>query len=213
MTRLSYGGFMPKETFFHLPKDKQERIMDAIMDEFGRHTYEHINISNIVRDSDIPRGSFYQYFVGKDDLFNHLNQEIQKLKYAYFGTLFQIESELPFIDRLEQILTSSFGFAIKYPKITKIGQKLSESDFYRMNPMAIKSIEMANQTFEKWIIHDMDKGLIRQDINSLDLARIIVKLINQPIYYNDLSEDVVKMHQNEIKVIIDLLKKGIQTHV
>ena len=204
---------MPKDTFFNLSEEKQKRIMDAIIDEFGRHTYEHINISNIVRDSGIPRGSFYQYFIDKDDLFNHLNQEIQKLKFNYFGSLFLGDSNLSFIDRLEQILTSSFGFAVKYPKITKIGQKLSESDFYRTNPHAIKSIDLANQTFEKWIKDDMDKGLIRRDINSLDLARVIVKLINQPIYYNDLSEDVVKMHQNEIKVIIDLLKKGIQTHV
>ena len=213
MTRLSYGGFMPKDTFFNLSEEKQNRIMDAIIDEFGRHTYEHINISNIVRDSGIPRGSFYQYFIDKDDLFNHLNQEIQRLKFNYFGSLFLGDSNLSFIDRLEQILTSSFGFAIKYPKITKIGQKLSESDFYRTNPLAIKSIDLANQTFEKWIKDDMDKGLIRRDINSLDLSRVIVKFINQPIYYNDLSEDVVKLHQNEIKVIIDLLKKGIQAHV
>ncbi|MEF3693411.1 MAG: TetR/AcrR family transcriptional regulator [Acholeplasmataceae bacterium] len=204
---------MPKNTFINLPLDKKNRIMDAIMDEFGRNTYEHINLANIIRDSQIPRGSFYQYFVDKDDVFQHLNQEIQRLKYAYFGPLFSQESDLKFIDRLENILTSSFGFAIKYPKITKIGQKLAESNFYRTHPMAIKSIEMANQTFENWIQIDVDKGFIKRDIDVKHLARIIVKIINQPIYYENLSDEEITKNKQEIRVLIDLLKKGMETDV
>lgn len=50
---------MPKETFFNLMKDKQERIMNAIIKEMGIHAYEHININNIIKDAHIPRGSFY----------------------------------------------------------------------------------------------------------------------------------------------------------
>lgn len=213
MTTLSHGGFMPKATFFNLSNEKQNRIMDAIMDEFGRHTYEHINLSNIVRDSDIPRGSFYQYFTDKDDVFNHLNQEIQRLKYAYFGPLFQNNADISFFDRLEQILLLSFGFAIKHPKITKIGQKLSESDFYRAHPLVLKSLEMTNQTFESWIQSDMDKGLLRRNIDASQVAKICVKLVNQPVYYEDLSDDAILKNKNEIKVLIDLLKKGIEAHV
>lgn len=213
MTWLSYGGIMPKNTFFNLPLDKKNRIMDAIMDEFGRNTYEHINLANIIRDSEIPRGSFYQYFVDKDDVFHHLIQEIQRLKYGYFGPLFSQESDIKFIDRLERILTSSFGFAIKYPTITKIGQKLAESNFYRNNPLAIQSIEMANQTFENWIQIDVDKGFIKRDIDVKYVAKIIVKMINQPIYYENLSDEEITKNKQEIKVLIDLLKKGMETDV
>ena len=204
---------MPKTTYFNLPIEKQNRIMDAIMDEFGRHTYEHINLSNIVRDSEIPRGSFYQYFIDKDDVFKHLNQEIQKLKYAYFGPLFQNNADISFFDRLEQILLLSFGFAIKYPKISKIGQKLSESDFYRTHPLALKSLEMAYQTFESWIKSDIDKGLLRRDIDAFEVAKICVRLVNQPVNYEDLSDDKILQNKNEIKALIDILKKGIDAHV
>lgn len=213
MTRLSYGGIMPKETFFHLPDDKKNRIIEAIMDEFGRHTYEHINLSNIVRDAGIPRGSFYQYFADKDDVFNHLNLEIQKLKYAYFGPLFTNTSEITFFDRLEQILTSSFGFAIKNPKITKIGQKLEESNFYRTHPMAIRSIEMAINTFEDWIKQDVDKGLLRPNMDTHVIAKLCVNFVNQPVYYEDLSDDTIQKNTHEIKVLIDLLKKGMSQNV
>ncbi|MBN2268572.1 MAG: hypothetical protein JXC35_04025, partial [Acholeplasmataceae bacterium] len=113
----------------------------------------------------------------------------------------------------ENILTSSFGFAIKYPKITKIGQKLAESNFYRTHPMAIKSIEMANQTFENWIQIDVDKGFIKRDIDVKHLARIIVKIINQPIYYENLSDEEITKNKQEIRVLIDLLKKGMETDV
>ena len=213
MTRLSYGGHMPKDTFYNLPKNKQERIMEAIIDEFGRHTYEHINLSNIVRDSKIPRGSFYQYFLDKDDVFDHLNQEIQKLKYAYFGEIFNPTSEMTFFDRIEKLLTSSFGFAIKHPKITKIGQKLAESSFYRTHPMALQSIEKANQVFEDWIKKDVDKGLLRPNIDTHHVARLCVKLMNQPIYYENINQSSIDQHMQEIKVLIDLLKKGMENHV
>lgn len=213
MTRLSHGGFMPKDTFNHLPDDKKNRIIEAIMDEFGRHTYEHINLSNIVRDAGIPRGSFYQYFTDKDDVFNHLNLEIQKLKYAYFGPLFTNTSGISFFDRLEQILTSSFGFAIKNPKITKIGQKLAESNFYRTHPMAIRSIEMAINTFEDWIKQDVDKGLLRPNMDTHVIAKLCVNFVNQPIYYEDLSDDTIQKNTHEIKVLIDLLKKGMSQNV
>ena len=62
---------MPSQTYFNLPKEKQERIMDAIISEMGVHDYDAFNIASVIRQSKIPRGSFYQYFVDKDDLFDY----------------------------------------------------------------------------------------------------------------------------------------------
>ena len=59
---------MPTETFLHLPEEKRKRITDAAIQEFSRVPLEEASIANIVKNAEIPRGSFYQYFDDKVDL-------------------------------------------------------------------------------------------------------------------------------------------------
>ena len=59
---------MPTNTFFHLPEEKQQRLLDAAQIEFSRHSLQEASIANIVKLAGIPRGSFYQYFENKADL-------------------------------------------------------------------------------------------------------------------------------------------------
>jgi len=60
---------MPKDTFFRLPREKRERIIDAAGMEFRRVPYGDTSINRIIKTAEIPRGSFYQYFEDKHDLF------------------------------------------------------------------------------------------------------------------------------------------------
>lgn len=59
---------MPKKTFFNLPEEKRLRLVKAIKDELERVPFSEISINKIVQGAGIPRGSFYQYFEGKDDM-------------------------------------------------------------------------------------------------------------------------------------------------
>lgn len=69
---------MPSETFFRLPAEKQQRLLDAARLEFSRVSLAEASISNIIRTAEIPRGSFYQYFENKEDLY-----------FYYFATIRQ----------------------------------------------------------------------------------------------------------------------------
>ena len=59
-----------------MPLDKQKRILSAAKKEFSRVPLKDASIANIIKDAEIPRGSFYQYFENKEDLY-----------YYYFHTL------------------------------------------------------------------------------------------------------------------------------
>ncbi len=65
---------MPTRTFLRLPKDKRLRILRAAKKEFSRVPLDKAVIANIVKDAEIPRGSFYQYFENIEDLFVYLLQ-------------------------------------------------------------------------------------------------------------------------------------------
>lgn len=60
---------MPTSTFFNLPAAKQERLLDAAAAEFGQKSFGQASINRIIQAAGIPRGSFYQYFADKADLF------------------------------------------------------------------------------------------------------------------------------------------------
>ena len=63
---------MPTSTFFNLPPPKKEKLLRAAMAEFARKPFNQVSINKIIQAAEIPRGSFYQYFTGKDDLFRFI---------------------------------------------------------------------------------------------------------------------------------------------
>ena len=69
---------MPTDTFFRLPEEKRQRLMDAAWEEFTAVRFSDASINKIIRTANIPRGSFYQYFSDKDDLFAHLVRPLQR---------------------------------------------------------------------------------------------------------------------------------------
>ncbi len=72
---------MPKQTFFNLPDDKKERIINAAYDIFINMDYEDVDIRTITKKAGISIGSFYQYFHDKDDLYLYLMSNIEKKIY------------------------------------------------------------------------------------------------------------------------------------
>jgi AcrR family transcriptional regulator len=75
---------MPKQTFFNLPEDKKEILIEAVEKEFSRVPLFEASIANMVQDAGIPRGSFYQYFENKEDAFFYLLKEHTKKRQANF---------------------------------------------------------------------------------------------------------------------------------
>ena len=60
---------MPTKTFYNLPQEKKKKLLEAIQSELSRVPFADISINRIVQQANIARGSYYQYFESKDDLF------------------------------------------------------------------------------------------------------------------------------------------------
>ena len=60
---------MVHTTFFRLREEKRERIFAAARREFSEHVHEKSSINRILDEAGVPKGSFYQYFDDKSDLF------------------------------------------------------------------------------------------------------------------------------------------------
>lgn len=70
---------MPTSTFFNLPPPKREKLLRAAVGEFAVKPYGEVSLSRIIQAAGIPRGSFYQYFDDKTDLFRYVLTVYDKL--------------------------------------------------------------------------------------------------------------------------------------
>lgn len=86
---------MPKQTFFNLPEHKKLRLIEAAEKEFIRVPLHEASIANIIKTAEISRGSFYQYFDDKDDLYEYLLEEkLKELKNFFISCLEKYQGDL-----------------------------------------------------------------------------------------------------------------------
>ncbi|NEQ52372.1 MAG: TetR/AcrR family transcriptional regulator [Leptolyngbya sp. SIO3F4] len=65
---------MPTTTFFNLPEEKRERFVEVALDEFALNDYRNASVTNMVKELGIAKGSVYQYFTNKKELYHYLIQ-------------------------------------------------------------------------------------------------------------------------------------------
>lgn len=105
---------MPTNTFFRLPEEKRVRLIDAAWEEFTSTRFSDVSINRIIHHARIPRGSFYQYFEDKEDLFIYLMDDIRR----------------HFVDALEEMLIQAGGnlFDLPFLAFERFQQKSMEAD-------------------------------------------------------------------------------------
>lgn len=75
---------MPKQLFFDLPEEKHNKIKASSLDEFSKCQFHEASINQIIKLAGISRGSFYQYFEDKEDLYFYLIESFLHTKMDQF---------------------------------------------------------------------------------------------------------------------------------
>lgn len=83
------GSTLPKQTFFNLPEEKKQILLQSAEKEFSRVPLFEASIANIIKAAGIPRGSFYQYFEGKEDIYFYLLDKMAKQRKDKFISFLQ----------------------------------------------------------------------------------------------------------------------------
>jgi AcrR family transcriptional regulator len=116
---------MPKDTFFNLPEYKRQRIIDAAIDEFAQRSFHDARITAIVDAAGIAKGSFYQYFEDKKDLFKYIIGLIAERKIDYINQdMMRHMQDYSFFQLLRELYLSGIRFAKENPRLLAIGMQL-----------------------------------------------------------------------------------------
>jgi AcrR family transcriptional regulator len=217
---------MPLETFFNLPEEKQQKILDSATYEFAENGFANASIGRIAKNSGVSKGSMYQYFKDKKELFVYIFKVALKTKLEFMKDIIEESKELDFYEIFEKMLIAGVKFGKERPKLYKMYNKLyavfqsgssSAADELRLMINDAINTEGARKYAEfmsSLIMKAMEKGDIRRDIGIdfayfyLDtLTRAFGEYLNQDrLFY--LSDKDLKSH---IKKLVNILKDGLKS--
>ena len=170
---------MPKKTFFNLPQEKRGMIEQAALDEFAEHGFDNSNMNRIVAQSKIAKGSFYQYFEDKKDLYFHLIDIIVTRKIAALEPFVNTYALNTFSHNFRETFRLGLEFADSQPKYYLLGE-----DFASKQPPFIKEFTekynpLAIDLYLKFLEHADSEGELREGMNIPLVASFISTLVNE----------------------------------
>ncbi len=210
---------MPKDTFLNLIEEKRYLIENVALNEFAEHGFNNASINRIVEKADIAKGSFYQYFEDKGDLFKHILTRIGEEKLAYITPALQNPADLDFFSFLEEIYRSGLAFAKDHPKKGQVAFEIYKN---QTNPLFKEIYQEAMSSgklfYESLLDQAISKGQVDPQIEKGFVIHMLIHLqvASFDYYFDSIGASEMDsgiwadgvMHT--VKLMIKFIKKGIQ---
>nr|WP_295971700.1 TetR family transcriptional regulator [uncultured Bacillus sp.] len=201
---------MPKQTFFNLPEHKRNTLIEAAEKEFSRVPIFDASIANIIKMANIPRGSFYQYFEDKQDLYFYiLNKKLKEGKQDFISLIKQHNGDI--IDAVTELYNR---FLVKLPD--------EEEHNFLKNAFLYATHKVENSLMDMFDFN-LSKERFKEIINLVDKQRFnikedkelfqILQLITAVAFHNFIEKISKKLSDEEamkhFTFEINLIKYGI----
>ena len=188
---------------------KMEQILEAAIKVFASKGFHNAKIEEIAIEARIGKGTIYEYFRSKQDLFQEMVKYIHKL-YLEKVTA-DLEKKHTFKEKVQYLLETHLGFILGHKEMAQV---------------LLADPPPLDDDFKKWFL-DLEKkqtqflqsnvidGIKREELRDLDpylVARIIAGAISyfgNSIILNcqDITEDDLKVLSADV---VDVLYKGIE---
>jgi AcrR family transcriptional regulator len=167
---------MPTETFFNLAEAKRQRLIEVALKEFAENNYDSASINKIIKELNIARGSVYQYFTDKLDLWLYLKdyselqkvkhiQSIDRSKYPDFWTYYEDLFIKGIYFDLEQPLCSKFLYRIGYKETSRdVSQYIHTWK------------DKAREIFTVWVENEKLNGSINKTITTTIAVQFLLSM-------------------------------------
>jgi AcrR family transcriptional regulator len=178
---------MPKQTFLNLPQEKRDTIIKAAIEEFVEYGLENASTNRIVENSGISKGSFYQYFEDKEDVFRYLMTVLEREKMDFIKDKHPPSSNLDTFDYFRWLVKTGMEFNSAYPHMTQAISRvlIVEGLYYGQTFSDIR--QKTTQVFTMLIKQAMARGEVDPSVD-VELAVMIMETWSNAISTYVLSE-------------------------
>ncbi len=196
---------MPSDSFLKLNQEKRNRIIDACLLEIVNSSFDKFKISNVIKNCNIARGSFYYYFADKYDLYKYALCLVNDSKIEFlrniteksdknFYSLFAESMEKFLIYRKDKKLLFEAGIKLRRTGIEELVKLQRDYDIKVRDSVAMKLSDEAsnlNDGFDVDILaeffvilfnEDSIDMLKKTDYSDADIIKNMTMLITKGIY-------------------------------
>ncbi len=210
---------MPKDTFFNLPDEKRQMIEAVAIEEFTNWGFDNASVNRIVEQCQIAKGSFYQYFEDKKDLYKYIVSHLGQEKIKFMSPVLLNPAAVDFFTLMGALYQSGLEFGKANPKAAMLGNQLIKNKDHSVHK---EIFEESKGTAEDFFIPLLNlaisRGEIRPDINLGFIAYILVALnmASFEYYYEVVKGKEFDIHHlddmmDTIHLFLDFIKNGIGT--
>lgn len=210
---------MPKDTFFNLSEEKQENVMRAAISEFSKHGFEKGNIGEIAKSAGVAKGSMYQYFENKKELFLYcVKWTTDLLVKKYQKYMIPADKEINIFD---YIYESSRTVIIQMREERELVIFIQDVFLGKYKSLMDESMEYMLKISEEYTLQlirqGKENGYIRKDIDDKLLCLFITGVSYKFKEYmmskaRNLGEDILdepfEAYEGEVNALIQLIKNG-----
>lgn len=202
---------MPTNTFINLATEKRERVLDAALEELARHSFHQATVTGIVERAGIPKGSFYQYFESKKDLYRYLVSITQDKKLEYMRSVLEEVADANVFAKLRELYRAGIAFAKDNPRLLAIGQNLIKEDEELKQDTFDRALPEAQVFLENLLEQGVQSGEIDADAD-LEVAASLITSYNltlMDLILNLPSGEGVDRYLSKIDEMIYILRYGL----
>jgi AcrR family transcriptional regulator len=170
---------VPRPTWSNLPAAKRARVLDAAMAEFGRHGFSGGSLNVIAREAGVAKGSLFQYFEDKLDLFTfvcatcseRIRREMERIMVERF-------SGQPLFDFLRVVALDWMAYFREHP----VDRGVTLATNFELDPEVRAAVRgVVNQHYLEvlggLIALAADQGQLRDDVDHAGLLAYLVLLL------------------------------------
>lgn len=209
---------MPNQSFFNISNEKRALIISAALEEFSMFNYDTASINKICKKSNIAKGSFYQYFVDKLDLYVYMMTLAIEAKIQFFSEILDQFKTLTLLEQIQLLFIRGIKFTKVHPQYAALAEQFSKENNDAIRLAVIKEGDRRSELlFVQMIDNAKSKGEIDSNIDTFALSMILQSLIktvneymsNQSIEFSDYSfdEDANNLVNSLLNIIFNGIKK------
>lgn len=199
---------MPQETFFNLPEDKRNLVISAAMQEFSNADYNTASINQICKKANIAKGSFYQYFVDKLDLYVYIMTLAIEEKIKFFSSVIAEFHTLTLLEQIRLLFLKGVEYAKQHPQYAALGEQFSKESNESAKSAVIKEGDKQSELLFMQMIHNAKtKGEIDSKVDSLALS-LLLQSINSAVnqyMLNKFGSVRYEYNENDVNGFVDSL--------
>lgn len=153
-----------------LSSKNTEAIVATAVGLFKRDGYVNVTVSDICREAQVPRSSFYSIFAGKDEIITFMLRSIKDDLRGAFSLFMEAANDL---DRIWMLYDRYLSLAIEFgPELTATLFSLE-----LQHPIGVFDfIDSFNDWFMKLIVNCQNSGLIRNNNRPEDLVSLATRI-------------------------------------